>query len=87
MANIKSAQKAIRVTKRRTIINKRIREDYREVKREIRRNIEQKDVAAATKLLPKYQSKLDIAVKKGVIKKNTASRYKSRMVKMLKLQS
>lgn len=37
----------------------------------------------AKKLLPKLQQAIDKASKKGVIKKNTASRKKSRLMKKL----
>ena len=43
-------------------------------------------VAEATQLLPTIYKTLDKAAKKGVIKKNTAARKKSRLTKLLKPQ-
>ncbi|HEX9804146.1 MAG TPA: 30S ribosomal protein S20 [Candidatus Dojkabacteria bacterium] len=80
MANTKSAQKALRVSKRRADLNSDIRETYKSVKRDINKNIESGEVKAAEKLVSKYQSEIDTAVKKGILKKNTAARYKSAAV-------
>jgi small subunit ribosomal protein S20 len=84
MANLKNAIKAVRVTKRKTAINNRIKKEYKTVKKQIKENIADDNVKEAKQLVPEYQSAIDKAVKKGVLKKNTASRYKSRIVKMIK---
>jgi small subunit ribosomal protein S20 len=47
--------------------------------RAIRRLIDQKDTQGANKMLPETFSLVDRAAKWGIIKKNTASRYKSRI--------
>ena len=83
MANLKSSIKAIRVTKRRTVLNKNIKETYRAVARDIKKSLESNDVKAAEALVSSYQSTIDKAVKKGVIKKNTGARNKSRMVQRI----
>lgn len=83
MANLKSAIKAIRVSKRKKAKNIVVREKYRAVARDIRKALEAKKATEAEKLLPKYQSEIDKAVKKGIIKKNTGARYKSRIVKRI----
>lgn len=80
MANLKSSIKAIRVSKRKAILNKAVKTSYRDVAREIKKSLEAKKVADAEGMISKYQSEIDKAVKKGVIKKNTGARYKSRMV-------
>lgn len=46
--------------------------------------IAQKKIQEATNLLPKVAKALDKAAKVGVIKKNTASRKKSRLAKFLR---
>jgi len=79
MANIKSAKKAIRVTKRRTLANKKVKRTFREIRKEILKTFARGDIDKAKKLLPRFQSEVDKAVKKRVIKKNTGARYKSRI--------
>jgi small subunit ribosomal protein S20 len=46
--------------------------------------LEQKDANGAKTLLPKTFSMIDRSAKWGVIKKNTAARYKSRITARLK---
>ena len=79
MANIKSSKKAIKVIAKKTEAN----HDYKaRVKNSIKnceKAIEAKDVAAATEELKKVQKNIDKAVSKGVVKKNTADREKSRL--------
>jgi small subunit ribosomal protein S20 len=84
MANHYSSLKRVRITKRRTAINKIRKSRMRHAIRALRRALEQKDLAAATKILPKTFSLIDRAAKWGIIKDNTASRYKSRLHKRLK---
>ncbi len=45
----------------------------------MRRMLEKKDAAAAEKLIPATFSLIDRSAKWGIIKKNTAARYKSRL--------
>ncbi len=83
MANTKSAKKAIRVTKRKAAINKKVKTSFKDVRRDIFKHLENGEVKEAVKLEPKFQSEIDKAVKKGVIKKNTGARYKSRVAAKL----
>jgi small subunit ribosomal protein S20 len=50
----------------------------------MRRAIEQKDANAAQQLVPETFSILDRAARWGIIKQNTAARYKSRLSGRLK---
>ncbi len=50
----------------------------------MRRLLEQKDVQGATKNVPATFSLVDRAAKWGIIKQNTAARYKSRLSLRLK---
>ena len=50
----------------------------------MRRLIEKKDAKGATRGLPATFSLIDRAAKWGIIKKNTAARYKSRITARLK---
>ncbi|HLH02631.1 MAG TPA: 30S ribosomal protein S20 [Bryobacteraceae bacterium] len=79
MANTVSALKRVRMTERRTAINRMRKTRLRHQIRAMRRALEQKDTANATKLLPETFSLVDRAAKWGIIGKNTAARYKSRL--------
>ena len=84
MANTYSALKRVRQTERRTEVNHKNKSRLRHAIRALRRAITAKESKAATDLLPKTFSVIDRSVKVGIIKKNTAARYKSRMVKRIK---
>ena len=79
MANTVSALKRVRVTERRTAVNRMRKSRLRHQIRAMRRLLEQKDTQGATQALPKTFSLVDRAAKWGIIKKNTAARYKSRL--------
>ena len=84
MANHISALKRVRITKRRTLINRLRKTKLRHQIRAMRRLIESKDANAAHALMPKTFSLVDRAAKWGIIKKNTAARYKSRLTHRVK---
>ncbi len=84
MANHFSALKAARATERRTEVNRVRRTRLRHQIRAMRRAIDKKDTAEAAKLLPETFGLVDRAAKWGIIKKNTAARYKSRLHVRLK---
>ncbi len=84
MANTISALKRMRTEKRRTDINRSRKTRLRHQVRTIRRLLEKKDAAGAQAELPKTFSVIDRAAKWGIIKKNTAARYKSRLTLRLK---
>ena len=79
MANTVSSLKRVRVTERRTQINRMRRTRLKNAIRNVRRALDKKDAGAAEQLLPATFSIVDRAAKWGIIKKNTAARYKSRM--------
>jgi small subunit ribosomal protein S20 len=79
MANTISALKRVRMTERRTIINRMRKSRLRHQIRAMRRLLDQKDAAAAAKALPATFSLVDRAAKWGIIGTNTAARYKSRL--------
>ena len=74
-----SALKAAGQIERRTEVNRMRRTRVRNQIRAMRRAIESKNVEEANKLLSETFSLVDRAARWGVIKKNTAARYKSRM--------
>lgn len=79
MANTVSALKRVRMTERRTIINRMRKTRLRHQIRAMRRLLDHKDASGAAKMLPATFSLVDRAAKWGIIKKNTAARYKSRL--------
>ena len=84
MANTVSALKRVRVTERRTAVNRTRKTRLRHGIRAMRRLLATKDVKAATELVPNTYSLIDRAAKWGIIKKNTAARYKSRLTLRLR---
>jgi small subunit ribosomal protein S20 len=87
MANTYSALKRVRETQRRTEFNTRNKTRLRHQIRTIRRAILSKDAAAASALLPQTFSLIDRSARNGAIKKNTASRYKSKLHARIKALS
>lgn len=84
MANTVSALKRVRVAERRTAVNRTRRTRLRHQIRAMRRLLEAKDSSGATALVGKTFSMIDRAAKWGIIKKNTAARYKSRLTLRLR---
>lgn len=84
MANTVSALKRMRVAERRTAINRTRRTRLRHQIRAMRRLLEAKDANAAAALAPKTFSLIDRSARWGIIKKNTAARYKSRLTLRLR---
>jgi small subunit ribosomal protein S20 len=79
MANTYSAIKRARQTERRTEVNRQNKTRLRHQIRAMRRALAGKDPKAAAALLPKTFSLIDRSAKIGIIKKNTAARYKSNL--------
>ncbi|MBV8070337.1 MAG: 30S ribosomal protein S20 [Acidobacteriaceae bacterium] len=84
MANTVSSLKRVRVTERRTLINRMRKSRLRHQIRAMRRLLDQKDASGAAKAAPATFSMVDRAAKWGIIKKNTAARYKSRLTHRLR---
>lgn len=79
MANTYSALKRVRQADRRTEFNRKNKTRLRHAIREMRRTLIGKDPKAAVDMLPKTFSIIDRSAKHGIIKKNTAARYKSKL--------
>ena len=79
MANHFSALKRVRLEARRTEFNQRNSTRLRRQIRAMRQFISAKDASGAAKALAATFSVIDRSVKLGVIKKNTAARYKSKL--------
>lgn len=84
MANTISALKRVRMTKRKTEVNRLRKTRLRHQVRSMRRLIEHKDATGAQAIMGKTFSLIDRSAKWGIIKKNTAARYKSRINLRLK---
>jgi small subunit ribosomal protein S20 len=84
MANTVSALKRVRVAERRTEVNRTRKSRLRHQIRAMRRLLESKDTKAATALVPQTFRLIDRSAKWGIIKKNTAARYKSRLTLRLR---
>jgi small subunit ribosomal protein S20 len=85
MANHVSSLKRIRVTRRRTVVNRMRKTRLRHQIRTLRRLIEANNYSAANELLPKTFSIIDRAAKWGIIHTNAADRYKARLHKRIKV--
>lgn len=83
MAITSSAKKAIRSSKRKRVFNLRRKRALHDSVKEARELIGKGRDAQAKALMAAYQA-IDKALKRGVIKKNTAARKKSRLAKLLK---
>ena len=84
MPNLKSAEKALRQSIKRNERNLEKKAAFRSVVKEIKKLASEGKVKEAEKLLPQAHKALDKASKTGVLKKNTASRKKSRLALMLR---
>jgi small subunit ribosomal protein S20 len=80
----KSAKKALRVSTRRRAINDRTKKVLKEGKKAVEKLAAGAQWKEAKKSLSAAYSAIDKAVKKGVIKKNTAARKKARLSKIAK---
>ena len=83
MANHFSALKRARQTTKRTASNRANRSQLRTSLRDLREGLAKGDKTSAEQTYRKTVSALDKAIQKGVIHKNTASRYKSRLAARL----
>ena len=81
MANHPSALKRYRQSQRRRLVNQKNRHKLKTQMKRLRAAIASGKAADAKPLLPGTLSLIDSSVQKGVIKKNTARRYKSRLAK------
>ncbi|MCS6815963.1 MAG: 30S ribosomal protein S20 [Blastocatellia bacterium] len=79
MPRTKSAMKQLRKNLKRREINRRNLSRLRTYIKKLRRAIEAGDARAAQELLPQTISIIDKSIQKGVIHRNAAARYKSRL--------
>ena len=83
MANNKSAKKRIKVTIKKTLRNKIVKTQTKNAVKKLVVACNTGDQEAAKKIFPVTVSVIDKAATKGVIHRNTASRKKSRLNKLV----
>ena len=79
MANHKSALKRLEQTRKQTERNRSHRTRLRHQIRELRQALNAKDKERAESLMVPTLSMLDRMIQKGILHRNTAARYKSRL--------
>ena len=84
MAITASAKKALRVSTRRHVFNARRKKAMKDQVKVVGKFLNAKNARDAEKSLPKLYQAIDKAAKNGTIKKNTAARMKSRVMKQLR---
>lgn len=79
MPNHKSAIKRVRQNEKKRVVNRANRSTVRTEIKKLRSSITSGDKAQSQELLYTTVSAIDKAVNKGILHKNTAARYKSRL--------
>jgi small subunit ribosomal protein S20 len=79
MPNHKSAEKRMRQNEKRRLINRGNRGKLRTGVKKLRAALEGGDAGVVQTLLPQTVSLIDKAVQKGVLHRNAAARFKSRL--------
>jgi small subunit ribosomal protein S20 len=79
MPNHKSAEKRVRQNEKRRDVNRNNRGRLRTSIRKLRAALTTGDATTVQELLPATISTIDKAVQKGVLHRNAAARYKSRL--------
>ncbi|MEO0094551.1 MAG: 30S ribosomal protein S20 [candidate division WOR-3 bacterium] len=77
----KSVLKNIRKSRRRYLENLKKKKNLKEAIKKIKKVASKEE---ALKIFPEIQSIIDKSVQDGIIKKNTAARYKARLAKFIK---
>ena len=84
MANIKSSKKAIKVIAKKSDNNHELKMRVHNLIKNCEKEIAANNKENADKLLKDFQKYMDKAVSKGLVKKNTADREKSRLTQKIK---
>ncbi len=83
MPIIKSAKKALRQNRKKRLFNLNRIKTMKELIKKSKELIKENKKEEASNLLPKAYKAIDKATKRGVIKKNTGNRKKSRLTKAI----
>lgn len=84
MANIKSAQKRARQAEKQRGHNASLRSRMRTAIKKVRKAVEGGDKAQATTILGQVAGVIDATAGKGIVHRNAAARYKSRLAAAVK---
>ncbi len=87
MPNIESAKKRMRQNVERRLRNRAERSRMRTAVKSFRKMVEEKKLEEAKASLPKVYAVIDRTARRGVIHRNTAARYKSRLTVLLNAQT
>lgn len=87
MPNITAAKKSVRADKKKRVFNDRRRRAMRLAVKQFQTLIADKKTDEAQAMIPELYKAIDKAVKRGVIKANTGSRKKSRLIALLQKTS
>ena len=82
MPNIKSAKKRVKIIETKTLQNRATKKTYKEAVKAFQAAVEE-NASNTQELFNEAVSKIDKAWTKGVLAKNTASRKKAQLAKML----
>lgn len=83
MAITSSAKKAIRTSARKRVFNLRRKNAVRDAAKSLEKALSAKNLKEAQALLPAAYKAIDKAMKRGVLKQNTAARKKSRLAHLV----
>ena len=83
MPNIKSAEKRLRQDEKKQYRNLQRKKEMRNLLKEVKVLVSDKKQKEALEMLPKIYKAIDKAAKNNVLKKNTASRKKSGVTKLI----
>ena len=83
MPNIKSAKKRVKTDAKKKVANKNNASSMRTAIKKVKAEIKNENKELATAKFNEANKKIDKAVQAGVIKKNTAARNKSKLMKAI----
>ena len=84
MANLKASKKSIKVIEKKTENNHEYKAQVKNYIRKCDKAITEDNKELATSIYKNVQKSIDVAVSKGLMKKNTADRQKSRLSNKIK---
>ena len=87
MANTRSAAKQARKAVRRRALNRKTKDGVRQATKQIKTLVKEGKKEEAVKFFSEFQSTIDKATKTKRLHKNTASRRKARVAKLLKAEA
>jgi small subunit ribosomal protein S20 len=82
-----SAKKALRASKKKRVFNQHRKDAMTSVIKKVKKFVADKNTQEAMKFLAQAYQAIDKAAKTNLIKKNAASRKKSRLAKLIKVAS